>query len=342
MNTKDVNQDESTRVDNPAGEKQQSENGQPGSTDKNAKKINKNTIGVAGAGSAAAGAAAGFGAAGAVFHPGASGDADDAGASGGDPAPGSAEPAPDFDGSAIPVADGVTDDMSFNEAFTAAREETGAGGYFHWHGKWYGTYNEDEWSNLSPEYQSAYSSYPASHPEEMPAYVEEPSAQSPGSATGDPVDYTAGLGNQTGDVDPNVSDQTGNVDPNVVGQTGGVDPNVVDQTGGVDPNVDGVHAQAEIVEEQPEIEILGAGYDNVEGQQIFYAEVVADGQHAALVDLDVDGDFDVVIVDNGTESPGVYEVEIPYEDSALCANVDPVNNDMPDYTNEGNVDSFLA
>ena len=45
----------------------------------------------------------------------------------------------------------VSDDMSFGEAFAAARAEVGPGGVFHWHGGIYNTYTADEWNNMSVE-----------------------------------------------------------------------------------------------------------------------------------------------------------------------------------------------
>lgn len=48
------------------------------------------------------------------------------------------------------VASGVNDNMSFNEAFAAARSEVGAGGCFVWHGNVYGTYYANEWNAMSP------------------------------------------------------------------------------------------------------------------------------------------------------------------------------------------------
>lgn len=61
------------------------------------------------------------------------------------------------DTNAVPLPDEpalattVTDSMSFNQAFEEARSEVGAGGYFEWRGKLYGTYYKDEWSLLSQE-----------------------------------------------------------------------------------------------------------------------------------------------------------------------------------------------
>lgn len=49
----------------------------------------------------------------------------------------------------MPVAHGVNDNMSFNEAFAAARHEVGPGGLFEWHGQVYGTYYGNEWDAMS-------------------------------------------------------------------------------------------------------------------------------------------------------------------------------------------------
>lgn len=43
----------------------------------------------------------------------------------------------------------VNDSMSFEEAFQAARTQTGPGGIFIWHGQVYNTYHKEEWSGLA-------------------------------------------------------------------------------------------------------------------------------------------------------------------------------------------------
>jgi hypothetical protein len=53
-------------------------------------------------------------------------------------------------------AHGVTDDMSFSEAFNTARAEQGPGGIFHWHGQAYNTYTKEEWDSMSQEDRNAY------------------------------------------------------------------------------------------------------------------------------------------------------------------------------------------
>ncbi len=49
----------------------------------------------------------------------------------------------------LEVADGITDDMSFAQAFATARAELGAGGVFEWHGNLYNTYTVEEWDSMS-------------------------------------------------------------------------------------------------------------------------------------------------------------------------------------------------
>lgn len=56
----------------------------------------------------------------------------------------------------VKVATSVNDDMSFNEAFAAARAEVGPGGCFEWHGQVYGTYTADEWNHMTPEQKAEF------------------------------------------------------------------------------------------------------------------------------------------------------------------------------------------
>ena len=43
----------------------------------------------------------------------------------------------------------VDQNLSFGQAFEAARNAVGPGGVFHWHGNIYNTYTKDEWDNMS-------------------------------------------------------------------------------------------------------------------------------------------------------------------------------------------------
>lgn len=52
-----------------------------------------------------------------------------------------------------PVAESVSDDMSFGDAFAMARQEVGAGGVFEWNGSHYNTYYKEEWDAMTKEDQ---------------------------------------------------------------------------------------------------------------------------------------------------------------------------------------------
>lgn len=84
--------------------------------------------------------------------------------------------------SSIHFAHGINDNMSFSEAFAAARQEVGPGGAFVWHGTVYGTYYGSEWNAMSPSEQHAFTSdavYTYHHQDEdapvnKPSKIEEP------------------------------------------------------------------------------------------------------------------------------------------------------------------------
>lgn len=48
------------------------------------------------------------------------------------------------------------DNMPFGDAFDAARENLGSGGFFNWNGSTYNTYYKEEWDGLNNEQQSSY------------------------------------------------------------------------------------------------------------------------------------------------------------------------------------------
>ena len=66
---------------------------------------------------------------------------------------------PEWTDGEVSVASSVSDDMSFSEAFTAARTEVGSGGVFEWHGNIYSTFTEDEWNGMTSEQRDEYGSH---------------------------------------------------------------------------------------------------------------------------------------------------------------------------------------
>ena len=63
---------------------------------------------------------------------------------------------PPVDDNQIDVASHVNDNMSFGDAFAAARAEVGPGGVFHWRGNVYSTYIEKEWNEMSSADRAAF------------------------------------------------------------------------------------------------------------------------------------------------------------------------------------------
>lgn len=66
---------------------------------------------------------------------------------------------PEWADAEIDVATGVTDEMSFSEAFATARAEVGAGGAFEWRGDVYNTFYENEWNAMSAEEKAEFSEH---------------------------------------------------------------------------------------------------------------------------------------------------------------------------------------
>lgn len=94
----------------------------------------------------------------------------------------------------VRAATGVTDQMSFAEAFAAARQETGPGGVFAWNGQVYGTFYKEEWERFTPAERSAryeqVSRYVAENPLSEPNAPTEPLAPDGQSARVTEVEHT--------------------------------------------------------------------------------------------------------------------------------------------------------
>ena len=54
------------------------------------------------------------------------------------------------------MATKISDNMSFDDAWQAARDEVGAGGYFVWNNEPYSTYTKEEWNQLDDESQTEF------------------------------------------------------------------------------------------------------------------------------------------------------------------------------------------
>jgi len=56
-----------------------------------------------------------------------------------------------FEPGSINMAENVADEMTFGQAFAAARQEVGEGGVFAWRGELFNTYYKEEWADMTPE-----------------------------------------------------------------------------------------------------------------------------------------------------------------------------------------------
>ena len=177
----------------------------------------------------------------------------------------------------VAVATSVNDDMSFSEAFAAARAEVGAGGAFEWRGGVYGTFTADEWNNMSVEERAEYNDHFSwnNHTTTSDSSASAQESQEPQPEV-EVVDDNEG------------EDIAENTDDN-----GNQDDLMAD-------NVDSgqIVDDVEVIESDPEIEILGVTYDEETGANI--GSAIIDGQEVVLIDVD-GGDFDYLVADTNND-----------------------------------------
>lgn len=182
---------------------------------------------------------------------------------------------PEWTDGEVPVATSVNDDMSFADAFNAAREEVGSGGVFEWHGYIYSTYTDDEWNSMSEAEREEYGSHFNWTPEES----DDVTASVASDVDADDVEVTV-----DGPADePYAQEDVADVEP-----AGGNDPHLVDASDVVDVD-------------DPEVEVLGVIHDDETGANI--GGMLVGDQQVVLVDVDNDQAFDVMVADvdnNGT------------------------------------------
>lgn len=236
----------------------------------------------------------------------------------------------------IVFATNVNDEMSFNEAFAAARHVVGAGGAFVWHGNVYGTFYADEWSQMTLEDQQLFTANTLNTPHQVPVYT----AQARPSVTHESQSHN----------DSHVA-ETHNT------ETHSTEPPVVNTHATATSSTSSHAATAPVSKphnegEDVEIEVLGVE-ENVALEDgtvvnIGYAEV--DGHTAIFIDGDNDIQFERVVIDVN-DNLKIDRQDITYEVSDTNLNVNTFNEalnaplqatedlyaQMPDYTNDANV-----
>lgn len=158
-----------------------------------------------------------------------------------------------------PVATGVSDDMSFSQAFAVARAEVGAGGAFEWHGQIYGTYYKNEWDGMDAQERLDFEA----------AAIR--SCRSESSADVNAI-------HDDDQVVPDTTDKYTHDSP--------------------DGDVQHDMVQVDTVDDD-EVHILGLeSVQDEDGNQLNIASIDINGEHAVLVDIDNDQVMDVLVHDD--------------------------------------------
>lgn len=199
----------------------------------------------------------------------------------------------------------VSDDLSFGEAFAAARAEVGPGGVFHWHGGIYNTYTADEWNAMTVEQKHDFAQQvkPEIRPDEIPT----PTDAHPDVAVHHATEATPEP-QPAADSDVQVaSEQT-----------------------------------VETADSDADVHIVG--YGEVQGHVAVGLDTDGDGQaDVAIIDVDDSGNLSDadVIVDNEGHVATYGEINNAPDPNQMASMENPdVAPDMPDYMNDANVDDM--
>ena len=205
--------------------------------------------------------------------------------------------------STLPVAQ-MHNDMSFGEAFAAARAEVGPGGVFIWHGGIYNTYTADEWNAMTPQQKNDFAHQV--NPEVRAHEVPTPTDAHPDVAAQPATDADVHTVSDTSDV------------------------HVVEQQ------------IAQNFDMGDDVHIVG--YANAEGHLVVGYDSTGDGQEdVAIIDMDgnlAPSDADV-IMDREGNMARLGDLNNEPDPNQLAAMENPdVAPDMPDYMNDANIDDM--
>ena len=195
-------------------------------------------------------------------------------------------------------------DMSFGEAFAAARAEVGPGGVFIWHGGIYNTYTAEEWISMTPQQKNDFAHQV--NPEVKVNEIPTPTDTHPDVAVQPTSEAEAHPVNDTSDVQVVEQQIAQNFDMG-----------------------DDVHI---------------VGYANAEGHLVVGYDSTGDGQaDVAIIDMDnnfAPSDADIIMDREGNMARlGDLNNEPDPNQTAAMENPD-VAPDMPDYMNDANIDDM--
>lgn len=207
----------------------------------------------------------------------------------------------------------VNDDLSFGEAFAAARAEVGPGGVFHWHGGIYNTYTVDEWNamTIDQKHDFAQQVQPEVSANEVPT----------------PTDANTHVV----------------VEQHVYHHEESHPKEDVQQAAEPSEDVQVVEQQtAQESEQDSDVHIVG--YATVEGHLAVGYDTDGDNQ-ADVAIIDVDDNHQIsevdVVVDREGNMATVGDIVNAQNPDQLAAMENPdVATDMPDYMNDANIDDM--
>lgn len=236
------------------------------------------------------------------------------------------------------MATTVSDDMTFEDAFAAARDEVGAGGVFTWHDNVYGTFTTDEWEAMTPQEQMDYFAAISGQevPQHEPVAAAQPAVQevhhyhhvvddTPAQAT---AQHTADPVQQDQFVPGSDTHTTADSGIHVVGETETVQNNDGTVTH-VTPIEAGGHAGIIMGEQQPDVAIIDIN-DNMRLDQ---QDVIIDlqtGDSATIGEVYQaieDDDQQVGVIQETVDpeyTPGYHEVDY---DPTMDPTMDPAMMD---------------
>lgn len=225
----------------------------------------------------------------------------------------------DFSGNEVPVAEGITDDMSFSEAFAAARQQCGAGGVFPWKGGMYGTYYGNEWDALPQDYKETFSSYSYKLPEDYYADAEQP----------EPV-----IADTETEAEPLVADATAEDEQ----------PEIATEEEITIASEEVVFAD-DTVDMDTDVEILASEMTGIDNEEVVVT--VIDGEDVVFVDMDTETtNEDPGIGIEPEVDPVIYEINeagIDITDMADDDKADYLSDiGMPDYLNDAPIDDYTV
>ena len=217
----------------------------------------------------------------------------------------------------------VSQDLTFGQAFDAARAEVGAGGVFLWHGNIYNTYTAAEWNSMSAGERAEF------------AQLVQPEIRPGEGKTAQHHDFAQAEHKPEA---PNTEE-----------------PKQEDTKPSAPESAQGTSKP----EDDGEVHFLGFSNIEVDGQEYVAGHTTQDGRHVYFVDMDNDPEhrIDHAVADlnndgrfTGDEEIVEHQVDVTMEDFGLLsiieaagsnANVqraqntlESIGNDLPDYMNE--------